>query len=295
MIAVLEASIIVATKNRAPILRKTLDAMLALRHPSYEVIVVNDGSSDETEKLLEGFSKGSGKIKALNFPRSRGPAFARNRGIELSQGKFIVIMDDDCIPSRKWLSELLKPFSKGKKVGITSSFNDWGGTSTAYRRELLERIGFFDEEFPTSYREDTDTVFKIFDLGYRLERNPRAEFVHEHSQPKGFWEKAKYGWARVKVHQVDPLLYRKHPARTKEFLDIKLGFVRNPLRDFENATGLWWKKNPRVVLASPQGVPLLENRTPVHTLFIIFVGVLYAFAVKLSRLYGSIKYGKLLV
>jgi len=290
----LEASVIVATKNRAGILKKTLRAMLSLSHKSYEVIVVNDGSTDGTKKALEEFSKHK-KIKALSFAESRGPAFARNRGIELSSGSFIAIMDDDCIPCRDWLTELLKPFRKGKKVGIASSFNDWGGTSTAYRRELLEEIGFFDEEFPTSYREDTDTVFKIFDLGYGLERNPRAEFEHEHRQPSGFLEKLKYGFARVKVHSVDPLLFKKHPARTKEFLDIRLGFIRNPMRDFEAATGLWWKRNPKLRLASPQGVPLVENRSPLHALLIIFVGLAYTIAVKFARLYGSLKYGKLLL
>ncbi len=294
MIAVLEASIIIETKNRAELLQKTLKAILSLKHSTYEIIVLNNGSTDGTAELLKQFSKNP-KIKALNFKESHGPAFARNRGIEVSKGKFIVIMDDDCIPSREWLSELLKPFNKGKKVGITSSFNDWGGTSTAYRRELLEKIGFFDEDFPTSYREDTDTVFKIFDLGYSLERNPKAEFKHEHKQPKSFFEKLKYGWSRIKVHSVDPLLYKKHPVRTREFLDIKLGFVRNPLRDFEAATGLWWKRNPRLVLSSPQGVPLIENKSALHAFLIVLIGIAYVFWVKIARFYGSIKYGKLLV
>ncbi len=290
----MKASIIIATKNRSNILARSLNAMLSLDFDSFEIIVANDGSTDSTKSFLEDISSKTSKIKALNFSKSRGPAFARNRAIEQSKGRFIVIMDDDCIPQKKWLSQLLKPFEKNKNIGITSSFNYFGGTSTAYRGTLLQKIGLFDESFPFNYREDTDSVFKILDLGYKVEM-VKAPFDHFHKQPENFLQKIKYGFKRLWMHHVDPLIFKKHPVRGKNFFDVKLGFIRNPVKDFEVATGLWWKRSPKLSLSSPQGVKLIENKSPLHFIIIILGGIFYAVAIKFVRLYGSIKYGKLLV
>src|SRR3989338_108596 len=92
------ASIVVMTHNRKQVLEKTLDAMLQLEYPGkYEVIVVNDGSTDGTKEMLrDKFSK-SGKITIISQQRSL-PCRARNNGIGKAKYEVVVIMDDDCIP-----------------------------------------------------------------------------------------------------------------------------------------------------------------------------------------------------
>jgi hypothetical protein len=97
------------------------------------------------------------------------------------------------------------------------------------------------------------------------------------------------------IHKFDPILFKKNPKRATEFFDVKYGFLRNPKKDFETATGLWWKKSDRFSLSSPQGVVLIENKSPVHKIAIIFLGIVYVFLVKGARLYGSIKCGKLMI
>ena len=293
--ACIGTSIIVSTKNRKELLEKSVNAMLSQEcMGKYEVIIVDDGSTDGTFELAKKLEKANPNVRALRKEKSSGPAAGRNLGIRNSKAEFIVILDDDCVPEKGWLEMLLKPFSN-HGIAVSSSFSYYGGTSTAYRKEVLEKIGLFDEDFPSSFREDTDTIFKILDLGYKVELLPHAGFEHFHNQPKTMAEKIKYGINRALVHSVDPLLYKKHPERTKEFLDIRFGFIRNPWKDFEAATGLWFKRVPQLKLGSPQGVTLIENKTPIHALAIIFIGLGYVVLVKFARLYGSFKYGKLLL
>jgi glycosyltransferase involved in cell wall biosynthesis len=283
----LEASIVVATYNRENLLGKVLEAMLDQDYPKYEVIVVDDGSTDGTSEVAKKYP-----VKFFSQPH-RGPAAARNLGIKNAAYPVIVVMDDDCLPEKNWLPELMKGFGN-ENIGIVSSFSYYGGTSTAYLKKAVEEAGYFDENFPLEYREDTDLVFRILDMGYEVKLAPRAKFTHLHKKPAGITEKIRYALRRIWVHHVDPLLYKKHPTRTREFLDIKLGFIRNPVKDFQVAVGTWGS-DKKMKLSSPQGVVLLENTTPIHTIVILLGGVLYVLSVKLVRLYGSIKYRKLLI
>lgn len=287
-----KASIIIATHNRSDILKKTLNAMLLLDYPSLEIIVVNDASTDNTRQIL---SKFSGNVNFVNLEKNTGPAAARNIGIKKATGKYIVIMDDDCIPKKDWLKNLLKPF--GGNVGMTSSFDIYGGgTSTAFLKTALDKTGLFDERFPYPYREDTDLVFRVMEEGYEV-KPANAAFDHIHKSPIGLSRKIRYGLKRIKYHSVDPLLYKKHREKTKVFLDVKLGFIRNPMADFAVATGLWGRKKGEssFSFSSPQGVVLLSNKTALHTMLIILFGFSYVVLVKLARLYGSLKYRTLLL
>lgn len=288
------ASIVVATYNRANVLQKVLNAMLKLHYPAeYEVIVVNDGSRDNTREVLENFSKNP-KIKIINFEKNHGVCKARNEGIKIAKHEIVVNMDHDCIPKKNWLNDLVSGFDY-EKVGVVSSYGGYGGTSTAFRKNLLEKVGGYDEDYGY-YREDTDLTFKIIELGYEF-KLVKADYVHEHTEtkPKGIVGLVKYVFSRWKYHMNDVLLYKKHPNKlTKDFLDIRFGFLVNPLKDISLATGTW-EKGRKLQLSSPRGITFLKNKGPLHALIIIFIGILYMIGLKFFRLIASIKYGKLLV
>ncbi len=285
------ASIIIATHNRADILEKTLHGMLNQNYPSkYEIIVINDGSTDNTNQILENFSKNR-KIRTNNLKKNSGPAVARNLGIKIAKYPVIVIMDDDCIPEKYWLKKLASGFSDN--IAMTTSFSIYGGTSTAFLKKAVEEVGYFDESFPFSYREDTELVFKILDKGYDIKLIENAKFKHLHKNPITIKEKVSYILKRIWIHQYDVLLYKKHPKRTKEFLDIKLGFIRDPIKDFKISTGLWYKNN--FSLSSPQGITFIQPKSILHKALIFLGGIFYTITVKFVRFYGSIKYKKLLI
>lgn len=288
-----KASIIVLTFNREGVIGKTVDAMLKLDYPGeYEVIVINDGSTDRTKKVLEEYRKEK-KIRIINHEKELGPCKTRNEGIKKARFPFIVIMDDDCIPEKNWLKELMKGFNE-EGVGMVSGFSIYGGTSTAFRKKALERVGLYDEDY-FYYREDTDLAFRIMDTGYKV-KQVKAGYMHEHKieKPEEVIGLLRHGLKRAKNHAKDVLLYKKNPERAKKFLDVRMGFIVNPLNDFRAATGKW-HEGGKLNLSSPRGIIFIENKNLLHTLLIFLLGISYVLSVKLVRLNASIKYGKLLI
>src|SRR5689334_11849964 len=99
MTAALTVSVVVPTHNRCHVLKQTLPALLDQDFPqdAYEVVVVVDGSTDETLSYLRGLQAPNLRVEVQ---ANAGPAVARNRGIELSNGKIILMLDDDLICER---------------------------------------------------------------------------------------------------------------------------------------------------------------------------------------------------
>jgi glycosyltransferase involved in cell wall biosynthesis len=290
-----KASVVIASYNNRRVLRRVLDAMLRLEYPNeYEVIVVDDGSSDGTIEMLEKAFGKEKKVRVIGFGKNKGVCKARNEGIRAARFPVFVNMDHDCIPSKSWLKDLVKGFDS-PKVGVVSSFGSFGGTSTAFRAGILKKLGGYDEKY-FYYREDTDLTFSVMDLGYEY-KVVKADYEHDHKEvaPRGFAGWVKYVLKRLGYHQNDVLLFKKHPKLAGEFLDVKLGFLVNPKNDFCVAANLWKGSSRKMKLCSPRGLVLIENRSPLHALAIVLLAFVYMVLVKFSRLWGSLRFGKLLV
>src|SRR5437773_8639225 len=94
-------SVIVPTHNRLPMLERVIDALEAQRDaPAFEVIVINDGSTDDTDEVM---SKRAG-ITFRTQPNS-GPGKARNHGVSIARGRFAVFLGDDTVPEPRFLAE----------------------------------------------------------------------------------------------------------------------------------------------------------------------------------------------
>jgi len=285
-------SIIIASYNNYNTLEKVLNGMLKLDYPKYEIIIVYDGESKGADQIIKKFQR----HKIIRHHKNRknlGVCKTRNKGIKLSKYNFVVNMDHDCIPVKNWLKKIIAGFDN-PKVGVVSSYTYYGGTSTAFRKELLEKVGGgYDLDYGY-YREDTDLSFKIMDLGYKF-KLVKANFEHDHEEvnPKGISGMLKYLMKRLKYHQNDVLLYKKHPTKLcKDFLQIKYGFLVSPYADFSVATGLW---QGRFNLSSPRGLVFMKSDKLWKKIAIVCVGILYVLMVKGSRLVGSIKHRKILL
>ncbi|MCR4335288.1 MAG: glycosyltransferase family 2 protein [archaeon] len=291
----MNASIVVATYNNKKTLEKTLNSLLKQNFKGkYELIVVNDGSKDGTKEFLDDYKKGKERKLKVFHQKNSGVCKARNKGIANSKYEIVINMDHDCIAEKNWLQKMADGFNS-EKIGIVSGYDYYGGTSTGFRKELLEQVGGYDEEY-TYYREDTDLSFKIMDLGYEF-KLIKPNYTHDHKEvkPQGFLGLVKHVLRRLYYHQNDVLLYKKHPTKVcEEFLHIKHGFLVDPLQDFRVATGTW-EKGKKMNLSSPRGITFLENKSPLHTAVIILGGIGYMLAVKLSRFIGSLRFGKLLI
>lgn len=97
-------SVVVSTFNRSALLRDCLAALAGQDHPSYEVVVVDDGSGAEHADANAAIAAASG-VRLLR-QENRGPASARNRGVEAARGDYVAFTDDDCEPAPTWLRRL---------------------------------------------------------------------------------------------------------------------------------------------------------------------------------------------
>src|SRR3954451_19061576 len=112
MQAPLEISVVVATHNRATRLRALLDALASQTLPAekFEVVVVDDGSRDDTPAVLARAAAaidGGPRTVVLTQPVAGGPAAARNRGWRAASAPLVAFTDDDCRPTATWLEALI--------------------------------------------------------------------------------------------------------------------------------------------------------------------------------------------
>ncbi len=202
-----KVSVIVPTCGRPALLARCLQALesQSLPRDQYEVIVSEDHHRD-------------------------GPATARNRGWRRARAPIVAFTDDDCIPDGDWLRRGLKALAGGADAVCGRIVMPLNGAPTDYERdaqgleraefvtancfvskEMLERIGGFDERFRLAWREDSDLHFGLLAQGARIEREPRAIVVHP-VRP------ANWGVSLRQQRKVmfDALLFKKYPRLYRE-------------------------------------------------------------------------------
>ena len=102
------ASIVVATKNRVERVARLLTALDLQTEPRFEVVVVDDGSTDGTSERVEGVARTVGyPVRLLRNDESEGQGTSRNRGWHVATAPVVVFTDDDCVPVPNWLASLL--------------------------------------------------------------------------------------------------------------------------------------------------------------------------------------------
>jgi GT2 family glycosyltransferase len=223
------ASVVVATHNRAwalPRLLAALERQEGVDH--FEVIVVDDGSTDETRVELERLrSQFRMPVEALHLEENAGPACARNQGWRAARAPVVAFTDDDCVPQPEWLAQLLSASDDADVVqGRTESDPDQGPATgpfshtvsvegaqgyyetcnIAYSRALLERLGGFDERFRYAYGEDVDLGWRARDAGARITFESNAVVIHD-VRPTKF---LNYLRGTRRLDGV-PLVVRAHP------------------------------------------------------------------------------------
>jgi glycosyltransferase involved in cell wall biosynthesis len=115
-------SVIIPTWNRAHTIKRAIMSALNQTYPPYEVLICDDGSTDNTEKIVKSIA--DSRIRWLPGKHSGLPAIPRNRGIQRSQGEWLAFLDSD----DEWLPDKLD-----KQVKLAKKFNYKAVTSNAYR------------------------------------------------------------------------------------------------------------------------------------------------------------------
>lgn len=116
-------SVIICARNNLAGLQKNLPHVLSQQHSNFEVIVVNDGSTDGTIGFLDDLQKSETKLKVLHLDIDerfhRGKKFAQTIGIKAAKHNFLLFTDTDCVPaSEHWITEMAAGFESGKEIVI---------------------------------------------------------------------------------------------------------------------------------------------------------------------------------
>lgn len=200
-------SVIVPVYNGADTIGACLKSLLSQNYPTdaYEVIVVENGSTDDTTRIVEEYP-----VRLFHSDK-RGPAAARNFGLTRSEAEIVAFTDADCIADRNWLSELVKPYADPKIGGVGGAIlahnhpdrtivemfseehsplvNFVSGegeflphlytANASYRRGLLGKVGGFNPKLITA--EDVDLAWRLqLQTGIRLHYAPTAVIYHRH-------------------------------------------------------------------------------------------------------------------
>lgn len=239
-------SIIIPTFNRQDVLAKALDGYLRQSAPNSigELIVVDDGSSDNTRSIVERFISGAPFPVRYLWQPNKGPAAARNHGIREAGSNLVLFTDSDIVPHRDlvaqhvmwheqhpqphaavlgyvtWPHELRPtPFMRWYGEDKLFVFDRLRGKSEAdfqyfytcnlsLKTDFLRANGQFDESFVTAAYEDTELGYRLSRCGLRLLYNPAA--IGYHHQFFSFEDACRKARSNAAAAQ---LFFRKESGR----------------------------------------------------------------------------------
>ncbi len=227
-------SVVVCSHNGARTLGNCLDALGALKYPDFEVIVVDDGSTDGTAAIAR--ERGHTVLSTGGV----GLSEARNVGLRAAGGEIVAYIDDDAFPDADWLTYLAATFLSSPHAGVggpnvTPREDGWlarcvanapggpihvlltdheaehiPGCNMAFRRNVLLSIGGFDARFRAA-GDDVDVCWRLQDAGHTLGFSPGAlVWHHRRGSVRAYWrQQAGYGRAEALLEQKWPERYNR--------------------------------------------------------------------------------------
>ena len=245
------ATVIVPTYNGAGRIGRCLGALLQqIAGEDIEVLVIDDGSNDDTASVCQSFAG----VRVISQSNA-GPAAARNRGAQEARGRIVLFTDDDCVPFPNWMQAMLLPFSDPEIVGVKGVYQTTQPQLTArfvqieyedkYRimaaqpsidfidtysagfvRERFLEVGGYDTSFPVACAEDVELSFRMSARHWRMQFIPSATVYHSHPDKplQYFRKKFKFAYWRV-------LAVRKNPSKavkdshTPQLMKLQLLFL----------------------------------------------------------------------
>ncbi len=258
-----QVSVVIPTCDRRHVLARCLDALTNQTHTSYEVIVVDDGSADDTPDFLQTFAdEHAGNNAKVRFRWLRneqriGANPSRNRGIREAAAEFVALLDCDCIAEPDWLDKLLEGFADSNVAAVTGLVRDppptnifeltFKGTHRIHGSQKANRLvagnmcvrssvlreHTLDEDrakvsgdITVSGRGDEEGLFLILRAeGYEVRVAPEAVVLHEH----GFTGRRFFRQAFRGGKSAARLVYKFRLSQRLDMLPFILAYASLPL------------------------------------------------------------------
>ncbi|MDX2165657.1 MAG: glycosyltransferase [Deltaproteobacteria bacterium] len=225
-------SVVICAYNAERTMEACLQSLRELRYPDFEVIVVNDGSTDRTLEISQRFPEAR-----IISQENKGLSVARNVGIEAATGEIVAFTDSDCVVDPDWLTYLAHTFVNGGFVAVGGPnlpppeesrtaacvacspggpthvlLNDdvaehIPGCNMAFRRDELRALGGFDAIFRAA-GDDVDLCWRLQDAGHVIGFSPAAMVWHFRRNTVKAYLKQQRGYGAAEA-----MLYFKHPTR----------------------------------------------------------------------------------
>jgi biofilm PGA synthesis N-glycosyltransferase PgaC len=240
-------SIVIAAFNEARHIEKTIEGCLAIDYPDVEIVIVDDGSTDDTVERVVPYVR-AGKVRLVRKMMNEGKAMALNDGLRVTRGEVFLIVDADAIPDRQILNYIVPHFqsprvgavtgnprvanrktllSKLQAIEFTSIISlqrraqrIWGriltmsGVVGAFHRTAMFDVGLFSPDMAT---EDIDLSWKLQMRFYDIRYEPRAVvWMRVPATFRGLWRQRRR-WA-TGLAQV----LRRYGSRTFDWKERRL-------------------------------------------------------------------------
>lgn len=231
-----KVSVVVCSYNGAATLRGCLQSLMALDYPDYEVLLIDDGSTDQTTEIAAEFPQ-----VVYHRQENRGLSVARNVGAQLSRGVIVAYTDSDCEADSDWLRYIVQAMDdqKVEAIGgpnITPRGSSWTarcvaaspgnpshvmlddhraehvpGCNMAFRRSTLLGMGGFDSQFRQA-GDDVDICWRMLDADLRIGYAAGAMVWHHRRSTVRAYLKQQKGYGRSEA-----MVHFKHPQRCGTF------------------------------------------------------------------------------
>ena len=230
----LTASVVIPAYNCSKTIDQALKAVLSQSLSAQEVIVVDDGSTDDTAQRI----KQHNSIKYI-YQKNSGPAQARNAGAQSANADIVLFTDSDCIPDKNWVKGIISNFNNDKHGVVMGSYGIanqgsllarcihkeilyrhhhlmpdypkvFGSYNFGIRKNIFDKVGGFDQNYSAASGEDNDLSYKVRKAGYDIFFAKDSLVNHFHPEKVGRYLKEQYrhGFWRVKM-------YFEHPQMMK--------------------------------------------------------------------------------
>jgi GT2 family glycosyltransferase len=224
-------SVAVCSYNGSRTIRECLEGLMRVEYSNFEVIVINDGSTDSTAAIA-----GEYNCRIITTPNA-GLSSARNTASQAADGEIIAFLDDDAIPDRHWLHYIAAAFRETSHAAVggpniappscniiadcvdnapggpvhvlitDEKAEHLPGCNIAIRKSCLEAIGGFDPTFRVA-GDDVDLCWRLQQRGWTLGFSPGAVVLHHRRNTiRGYW-KQQQGYGKAEA-----LLENKWPAK----------------------------------------------------------------------------------
>jgi glycosyltransferase involved in cell wall biosynthesis len=261
----IELSVIIPTHNRDYYLDRTLDSLFKQDYPlsKYEVIVVDDASTDDTVKVLNKFLKKYSNLKVIRNSENKGSCYSRTLAVNRAKARVVVFTDSDCVLYPDWLCKISRRF-EGERVLCVQGTQECEGKWGKFMYEGKEALRFFKK------RNILDTKNLAIDrnlfLKYKFDLKMRTSCDYELGQRLSKDVKIVY----------DPNICVIH------FCDNFQTFLTRG-RNWGKAQAYTYKKH------GPESVNP-KFKYPILFLFFYYLGTLFYFSLRYRSLRGGIAF-----